>query len=79
MGHLGFLSADGNSGDTSGKEPSCQCRRHKKHGFSPGSGRSLGGGCGKPLQYSCPENPMDRGAWQATVHRIAESRTQLSY
>ena len=39
----------------------------------PGSGRSLGGGNGNPLQYSCLENPMDRGAWWATVHRVAES------
>ena len=41
----------------------------------PGSGRSLGGGNGNPLQYSCLENPMDRGAWWATVHRVAESQT----
>ena len=38
----------------------------------PGSGRSPGGGHGNPLQYSCLENPMDRGVWWATVHRIAE-------
>ena len=44
----------------------------------PGSGRSLGEGNGKPLQYSCPENPMNRGAWQATIHEVAKSRTQLS-
>ena len=39
------------------------------------SGRSLGEGHGKPLQYSCLENPMDRGAWRATVHRVAKSWT----
>ena len=39
----------------------------------PGSGRSLGGGEGSPLQHSYLENPMDRGAWQATVHRVAKS------
>ena len=39
----------------------------------PGSGRSLGGGHGNPLQYSCLENSMDGGAWWATDHRIAES------
>ena len=39
----------------------------------PGSGRSLGGGHGNPLQYSCLESPMDRGAWWATVHRVAKS------
>ena len=42
-----------------------------------GSGRSPGGGNGNPLQYSCLENPMDRGAWWATVHRVTKSRTQL--
>ena len=46
-------------------------------GSIPGLGRSPGGGHGSPLQYSCPENPMDRGARQATVHRIAQSQTQL--
>ena len=40
-------------------------------------GRSPGEGYGNPLQYSCLENPMDRGAWQATVHRVARSWTQL--
>ena len=41
-------------------------------GSIPGSGRSHGEGNGNPLQYSCLENPVDRGAWQATVHRVAE-------
>ena len=40
-------------------------------GSIPGSGRSPGGGNGNPLQYSCLENSMDRGAWQATVHGVA--------
>ena len=44
-------------------------------GSIPGLRRSPGGGHGNPLQYSCLENPMDRGAWQATVHRVAKSRT----
>ena len=44
-------------------------------GSIPGLGRSLGEGHGNPLQYSCLENPMDRGAWQATVHGVAESDT----
>ena len=43
-----------------------------------GSGRSPGEGNGNSLQYSCLENPMDGGAWQATVHRVAKSWTQLS-
>ena len=42
-------------------------------GLIPRLGRSPGGGNGKPLQYSCLENPMNRGAWWATVHRVAES------
>ena len=46
-------------------------------GSIPGSGRSPGEGNGNPLQYSCLENPMDRGAWWATVHRIAKRQTRL--
>ena len=44
----------------------------------PGSGRSPPGGCGNPLQYSCLKNPIDRGAWWATVHGVTKSQTQLS-
>ena len=44
----------------------------------PGSRRSPGGRNGNPLQYSCLENPMDRGAWWATVHGVTKSRTRLS-
>ena len=44
----------------------------------PGSGRSPGRGNGNPLQYSCLENPMDRGAWQATVHGVTKGWTWLS-
>ena len=47
-------------------------------GSNPGSGRSPGGGRDNLLQYFCLENPMDRGTWQATVHRVAKSQTQLS-
>ena len=47
-------------------------------GSIPGLGRSPGEGNGNPLQYSCLENPMDRGAWWATVHGVAKSLTQLS-
>ena len=46
-------------------------------GLVPGLGRSPGGEHGNPLQYSCLENPMDRGAWLATVHRAAKSWTRL--
>ena len=46
-------------------------------GSIPGSGRSPGGGDGNPLQYSCLENHMDRGAWWAMIHRVAKSQTRL--
>ena len=46
-------------------------------GSIPGPGRSPGEGNGSPLQYFRLENPMDRGAWQAIVHRVAKSQTQL--
>ena len=44
----------------------------------PGLGISSRGGNGNPLRYSCLENPMDRGAWQATVHEVTKSQTRLS-
>ena len=66
-------------GAISGKEPTCQYRRRKRCRFVPGSGRSPGGGHGNSLQYSCLENPMDRGAWWAMVHRVAESWTRLKW
>ena len=47
-------------------------------GSIPGLGRSPGGGHGNPLQYSCLQNPMDRGAWWATVHGVTKSQTRLS-
>ena len=47
-------------------------------GLIPGSWRTAGEGNGNPLQYSCLENPMDRGAWRATVHGVTKSWTQLS-
>ena len=48
-------------------------------GSIPESGRSLGGGNGNPLQYSCLENPMERGAWRAIVHGVAKSQIQLKW
>ena len=60
-------------GGASPKEPACQCRRHKRHGFDPRLGRSPGKGNDNPLQDSCLENSMDRGAWLAKVHRVAQS------
>ena len=54
------------------------CLQCKKCGLIPGSGRSPEGGNGNSLQYSCWDNSMDRGVWQATIHRIAESRNDWS-
>ena len=59
-------------GGSDGKESACDAG---DPGSIAGPGRYLGEGHGNPLQCPCLENPMDRGAWQATVHRIAESDT----
>ena len=61
-------------GGASVKELACQCRRHKGCGFHPGLGRTPGGG-GNPLQYSCLDNPIDRGAWEVMVLKDTKSRT----
>ena len=55
----------------------CKVGDIREVGSIPGSGRSLEGGCGNPLQYSCLENHMDREAWKATVHRVSKSQTRL--
>ena len=55
-----------------GKESACNAGDVGVVGSIPGSGRSPGGGHGNPLEYSCLENPMDRGAWWAMVHKITE-------
>ena len=60
----------------SGKESTCNAGDAD---LVLGSRRSPGGGNGNPLQYSCLENPMRRGAWWATVHRVAQSRTRLKW
>ena len=62
-------------GGSGGKESACNAG---DLGLIPGPGRSPGGGNGDPLQYSCLENSMDRGTWQAAVHRVAKSWTQLN-
>ena len=59
------------------KNPLASAGDVRDMGLISGSERSPGGGHGNPLQYSCLENPMDRGAWQATVHRVAKSQTGL--
>ena len=53
------------------------CANAGDAGLVPGSGKSPGEGNGNPLQYPCPENPMHRGAWQATVHGVTKSWTRL--
>ena len=57
----------------SGKEPACSAGDTRDVGLTPGSGRPPGGGNGNPLEYSCLESPVDRGAGQAIVHGVAES------
>ena len=58
------------------KNPPANARDAREAGSIPGSGRSPGGGQGNPLQHSCLENPMHRGAWRATVHRVTKSQAQ---
>ena len=55
-----------------------QCRRCREKGLIPESGRSTEEGNGNPIQYSCLRNPVDRGAWQAMVHRVAKCWTWLN-
>ena len=64
-------------GGINGKQTTCQCRRHKRYGFYPWVEKIPGEGHGYPLQYSYLENLMDRGAWWATVERVAKSQTRL--
>ena len=59
------------------KNPPVNAGDLRDMGSMPGLEISLGGGYGNLLQYSCLENPMDSGAWRATVHRVAKSQTQL--
>ena len=68
-----FAHKWGFPGGSDGEESACKAGNA---GSVPGSGRSPGEGNGNPLQYSCLEHPMDRGAWQATVHEVAKSWTR---
>ena len=56
------------------KNPPANAGDIRDMGSSSGLGKSPGGGHGNPLQYASLENPMDRGAWRATVHRVAKSQ-----
>ena len=67
------------SGRASGKEPACQTPETQEPTFKLWVGKIPGRGHGNPLQYSCLEKPTDRGAWQAIVHRVAKSQTQLKH
>ena len=60
------------------KNPPDNAGHERDRGSIPGSGRSPGERNGTPLQYSCLGNPMDRGAWWATVHGVAKSKIPLS-
>ena len=62
----------------SSKESVCNAGDARDTGSIPGSGRFPGGGHGNPFQYSCLENPKDRGTWWATIQRVAKSRAPLS-
>ena len=77
--HFGRLRAwdchTGFPGGASGKEPTSQCRRYKRCGFAPWVRNISGGRHSNLLQYPCLQNPMDRGAWHAAVHRATESDT----
>ena len=59
------------------KNPLANAGDVRNTGLIPGSGRYPGEGNDNPLQYSCVENPMDRGAWWATIRGVAKSQTQL--
>ena len=74
-GRLPAPGVIGFPGDSVSKESTCNAG---DLGLIPGLGRSCGGGHDNPLQYSCLENSMDRGAWWATVHRVTKNWTQLS-
>ena len=74
-GLYSFMFGKGFLDSSVGKESACNAGDQDS---IPGSGRSSGEGDGNPLQYSCLENPVDRGAWQTTVHGVAKSQTQLS-
>ena len=69
------LAAEGFPGGSDGKDSACSAG---DPGLIPGWGRSPGGGNGYSLHYSCLENSVDRGPWQATVHGVTKSRTRLS-
>ena len=70
---------EGLPGGTSGKEPTCKRKRRERHRFHPWAGKIPWRGAWQPTPVFFPgeSNPMDRGAWRATVHRVTKSWTQL--
>ena len=74
---VSYSSSLGLPGGANGKELVANAGDTRDVGSIPGSGRSPAGRHGNPLQYSCLENPMDRKAWRATVHRVTKSQTRL--
>ena len=70
--------SEGFPGGSVVKNPPANAGDARDMGSIPGSGRSPGGGNGNQFQYSCLENPMDRGDWWATVHRVSKSWTRLT-
>ena len=74
---VALYSKLGFSGGSVDRESSCNAGDAGDTGLIPGSRGSPGGVHGNPLQYPCLENPMDRGAWRATVHGVTKSRTRL--
>ena len=72
---MGFRGFPDGSAD---KQSTCNAGDTGDVGSSLGLERAAGEGNGNPLQYACQENSMDRGAWRATVHGIAQSQTELS-
>ena len=73
-----YTYSQGFPGSSMVKNPPANAGDAGDMGSIPGLGRSPGGGHGNPLQCSCLETPMDRGAWWATVHGVAKSWTRLS-
>ena len=72
LSSVGWQIRCGFPSGSAGEESACNAGDTGASGLIPGSGRSPGGGNGNPLQYSCLENPMDKGAWWATVQRVTE-------
>ena len=76
--NMSYASFSGFCDGSASEEYACNDGDTEDLGSVPGSGRSPGGGNGNPLQYSCLENPMDIGAWWATVQRVPRGQTKLN-